>query len=81
MSEVIDRDGYLDDWNKVVYNNGSQIEEARNNKDAVKLNCLYHYNMRVRCNGAKSDVLVIKPQYRQILMETIEQVQQELLQR
>lgn len=81
VSEVIDRDGYLDDWNKVVYNNGSQIEEARNNKDAVKLNCLYHYNMRVRCNGAKSDVLVIKPQYRQILMETIEQVQQELLQK
>lgn len=76
--EVIDKNGYLDDWNKVAYNYGTHIDEARNNKDAVRLNCLYHFNMSVRCNGAKSEVLVLKPQYRQILLETIEQVQQEL---
>lgn len=71
----------LDSWNKVTYNHREEVDCARRNADARKLYWLYHYNMKVRRAGAESEVLRIKPECRQIFVQTVQEVQQMLLTR
>lgn len=74
-------DELLDSWNKVAYNHSEEVDCARRNDEARKLYWLYHYNMKVRRTGAESEVLRIKPECRQILIQTIQEIQQMLLTR
>lgn len=72
-------DEMLDSWNKVVYNHSEEVDCARRNEEACKLYWLYHYDMVVRIRGAESEVMVIKPEYRNLIIQTIQAVQQRLL--
>lgn len=55
------------------------IDNARKNKEACRLYYMYHFNMTVRKNGAMSEVLKIKSEYRKALLTAIRDVQQHLL--
>ena len=69
----------IDSWNKVAFNHNMDVDNARRNKEACYLYYNYHFNMEVRRNGAISEVLRIKPEYRIALMTAIKNVQQHLL--
>ena len=71
----------LDSWNKVAYNHSEAVDCARRNEEACKLYWLYHYDMVVRKRGAESEVMVIKPEYRNLIIQTIQAVQLKLLER
>lgn len=72
-------DEVIDDWNRVAYNRGVEVDEAHCNPEAKKLYYLYHFNLRVRRNGADSVVFKIKPEYREAFVEMIEKLQQRML--
>ena len=69
----------MDSWNKVAFNHHLDIDNARKNKEACRLYYMYHFNMTVRKNGAMSEVLKIKSEYRKALLTAIRDVQQHLL--
>lgn len=79
--EIERSDEMLDSWNKVAYNHCEEVDRARRNEEACKLYWLYHYDMVVRRRGAESEVMVIKPEYRNLIIQTIQAVQQKLLER
>lgn len=70
---------FMDEWNRVALNHGAEIDDARNNPEARHLYFLYEYNKNVRRRGSKSDVLKIKDEYKQVFMDVIYSVQQNLL--
>lgn len=74
-------DEMLDSWNKVAYNHSEEVDCARRNEEACKLYWLYHYDMAVRRRGAESEVMVIKPECRNLIIQTIQAVQQRLLEK
>lgn len=70
---------YMDSWFSAAQNHGYEVDEAHENSVARHLYYSYHYNKNVRIIGNEGDVLRIKPQYREELMDLITNIQQQLL--
>ena len=79
--DIDSSDEMLDSWNKVAYNHSEEVDCARRTEEARRLYWLYHYDIKVRRNGAESEVMIIKPEYRSLIIQTIQTVQQRLLER
>lgn len=71
----------LDSWNKVAYNHSEEVDCARSNKDARLLYWMYHYNMEVRRKGAESEVMIVNSEYRNVVIQIIQAIQQKMLDR